>query len=85
MHIDIVLTGAVAIFDASRGVEAQSRTVWQQANRHNVPRIVLMNKMDKLGADFYTSMQSIKKEFNVNCLPLHVCMYLRHENLPYFP
>ena len=67
--------GTVAIFDASRGVEAQSRTVWRQADRHKVPRIVLINKMDKIGADYYKAIQSIKNEFNANCLPLHVCYH----------
>ena len=54
-----VLDGAVAVFDASQGVEAQSETVWRQADRYQVPRIAFINKMDKVGADFFASVQSI--------------------------
>ncbi|MDR2538897.1 MAG: elongation factor G, partial [Bifidobacteriaceae bacterium] len=55
-----VLDGAVAIFDGKEGVEPQSETVWRQADKYNVPRICFINKMDKLGADFYFSVQTIK-------------------------
>src|SRR5699024_9013439 len=48
-----VLGGAVAVFDGKEGVEPQSETVWRQADKYNVPRICFVNKMDKLGADFY--------------------------------
>ncbi len=54
-----VLDGAVAVFDAVHGVEAQSETVWRQADRYRVPRICLINKMDRVGADFYRSIQTI--------------------------
>jgi elongation factor G len=54
------LDGAVAIFDGKEGVEPQSETVWRQADKYNVPRICFINKMDKLGADFYFSVQTIK-------------------------
>lgn len=54
-----VLDGAVAVFDGSQGVEPQSETVWHQAEKYNVPRIAFINKMDKLGADFYMSLGSI--------------------------
>jgi len=54
-----VLDGAVAVFDASQGVEAQSETVWRQADRYQVPRICFINKMDKIGADFFSAVQSI--------------------------
>jgi elongation factor G len=47
-----VLDGAVAVFDGKEGVEAQSETVWRQADRYDVPRMCFINKMDKLGADF---------------------------------
>ena len=56
-----VLDGAVAVFDASQGVEPQSETVWHQADKYNVPRIAFVNKMDKMGADFYMSLNSIKE------------------------
>ncbi len=55
-----VLDGAVAVFDGSQGVEPQSETVWRQADKYVVPRICFVNKMDKMGADFYMSLNSIK-------------------------
>jgi elongation factor G len=55
-----VLDGAVAVFDAVSGVEPQSETVWRQANKYNVPRICFVNKMDRIGADFYAAVQSMK-------------------------
>jgi elongation factor G len=55
-----VLDGAVAVFDAVAGVEPQSETVWRQADKYRVPRVVYLNKMDRVGADFFKSMQSIK-------------------------
>lgn len=54
-----VLDGAVAVFDAVAGVEPQSETVWRQANRYGVPRICFINKMDRIGADFFHSVQTI--------------------------
>ena len=54
-----VLDGAVALFDAVSGVEPQSETVWRQADKYNVPRIAFMNKMDRVGADFYSSVESM--------------------------
>ncbi|MFA5854814.1 MAG: elongation factor G [Candidatus Gracilibacteria bacterium] len=54
-----VLDGAVAVFDGSQGVEPQSETVWRQADKYSVPRIAFINKMDKMGADFYMSIKSI--------------------------
>ena len=54
-----VLDGAVAVFDGKEGVEPQSETVWRQADKYNVPRICFVNKMDKLGADFYFTVDSI--------------------------
>src|SRR3990167_8039357 len=55
-----VLDGAVALFDSSQGVEPQTETVWRQADKYNVPRICFSNKMDKMGADFYMTLKSIK-------------------------
>ena len=54
-----VLDGAVAVFDGKEGVEPQSETVWRQADKYVVPRICFVNKMDKLGADFYFTVQTI--------------------------
>src|SRR5204862_1932194 len=54
-----VLAGAVAVFDGKEGVEAQSETIWRQATKYNVPRLCFVNKMDKLGADFDFSFNSI--------------------------
>ena len=54
-----VLDGGVAVFDGSQGVEPQSETVWRQADKYNVPRIAFVNKMDKIGADFQMSVDSI--------------------------
>ena len=59
-----VLDGAVAVFDGSQGVEPQSETVWKQADKYNVPRIAFVNKMDKMGADFNMSVQSIKERLS---------------------
>jgi elongation factor G len=61
-----VLDGAVAVFDGKEGVEAQSETVWRQAERYNVPRICFINKMDKMGADFEFSFNSIKERLGAN-------------------
>ncbi len=55
-----VLDGAVALLDGSQGVEPQTETVWRQADKYGVPRIIFVNKMDKLGADFYMSVDSVK-------------------------
>ena len=57
-----VLDGGVAVFDASQGVEPQSETVWRQADKYGVPRIAFVNKIDKLGADFFMSLDSIKNK-----------------------
>ncbi|AEX85299.1 elongation factor G [Marinitoga sp. 1135] len=67
-----VLDGAVVIFDAQVGVEPQSETVWRQADRYNVPRVAYMNKMDKLGADFYNAVQTMIDKLGTNPLPLQI-------------
>jgi len=59
-----VLDGAVAVFDGSQGVEPQSETVWRQADKYNVPRVCFVNKMDKVGADFYMSINSIRERLS---------------------
>jgi len=56
-----VLDGAIALLDANAGVEPQTETVWRQANKYNVPRMVFVNKMDKIGADFYRSVEMIRE------------------------
>jgi elongation factor G len=65
-----VLDGAVALLDAQAGVEPQTETVWRQATEHNVPRIIFVNKMDKMGADFQYSLDSIDKRLGVNAKPI---------------
>src|SRR5512137_1289320 len=58
-----VLDGAVAVFDAVHGVEPQSETVWRQADRHRVPRLAFANKLDRVGADFGATLQSMRSRF----------------------
>ena len=67
-----VLDGAVAVFDASQGVEPQSETVWHQADKYQVPRIAFVNKMDKLGADFYMSLASIKERLSPDAVAVQL-------------
>jgi elongation factor G len=67
-----VLDGAVAVFDASQGVEPQSETVWRQADRYEVPRIAFINKMDKVGADFGMSVRSIVERLGADALPVQL-------------
>jgi elongation factor G len=67
-----VLDGAVAAFDSVQGVEPQSETVWRQADKYNVPRIAFMNKMDRVGADFYASVQSIIDRLGANPVPIQI-------------
>jgi len=67
-----VLDGAVVIFDGTAGVEPQSETVWHQADRFKVPRLCFINKMDKLGADFFASLRSIEERLTKNILPLQL-------------
>uniref|UniRef100_A0A8C8GIZ9 Ribosome-releasing factor 2, mitochondrial n=1 Tax=Oncorhynchus tshawytscha TaxID=74940 RepID=A0A8C8GIZ9_ONCTS len=67
-----VLDGAVAVFDASAGVEAQTLTVWRQAEKHHVPCICFLNKMDKPGASLHFSIESIKKKLKANPVLLQI-------------
>ncbi len=65
-----VLDGAVAVFCAVGGVQPQSETVWRQANKYGVPRIAYVNKMDRLGADFFSVLQRMKERLGANVTPL---------------
>jgi elongation factor G len=67
-----VLDGAVAVFDGKEGVEPQSETVWRQADKYDVPRICFVNKMDKLGADFYYTVQTIIDRLKAKPLPIQL-------------
>lgn len=67
-----VLDGAVTIFDGKMGVEAQSETVWRQANKYGVPRICFINKINQTGGDFYKSLESIHARLSKNALPVHL-------------
>ncbi len=67
-----VLDGAVAVFDAVAGVEPQSETVWRQADRYGVPRICFINKMDRMGADFHASVESIRTRLGANPIPVQL-------------
>ncbi len=73
-----VLDGAVAVFDGKEGVEPQSETVWRQADKYNVPRICFVNKMDKLGADFYFTVDTIVKRLGAK--PLVIQLPIGFEN-----
>ncbi len=67
-----VLDGAVAVFDSVAGVEPQSETVWRQADKYNVPRIAFMNKMDRMGADFYMGVNSMVDRLGANPVPVQL-------------
>ncbi len=67
-----VLDGAVAVFDAVAGVEPQSETVWRQADRYSVPRIAFINKMDRMGADFYAAVDSIRGRLGARAVPVQL-------------
>ena len=67
-----VLDGAVALLDANAGVEPQTETVWRQADRYKVPRIVFVNKMDKIGADFFNCVEMIKTRVAGNPMPVQM-------------
>ncbi len=67
-----VLDGAVAVFCAVGGVQPQSETVWRQANKYGVPRVIYVNKMDRLGADFFNVIDRIKERLGANCAPIQI-------------
>src|ERR1700737_2207865 len=67
-----VLDGAVAVFDGKEGVEPQSEQVWRQADKYDVPRICFVNKMDKVGADFYFSVRTMRERLGANVIPIQL-------------
>jgi elongation factor G len=67
-----VLDGAIAVFDAVAGVQPQSETVWRQADKYKVPRIAFINKMDRTGANFFASVQSMRDRLGANPVPLQI-------------
>ena len=67
-----VLDGAVTVFDGKMGVEAQSETVWRQANKYGVPRICFINKINQTGGDFYKSLESIHNRLSRQAFPIHL-------------
>jgi elongation factor G len=67
-----VLDGAIAIFDAVRGVEPQTETVWRQARRYNVPCVGYVNKMDRMGADFFFVLEDVKNKLKINTAALQI-------------
>ncbi|MDT0596253.1 elongation factor G [Glaciecola petra] len=74
-----VLDGAVVVFCGSSGVEPQSETVWRQANKYEVPRMVFVNKMDRAGADFERVIEQIRKRLGANCVPIQINMGAEEE------
>ena len=67
-----VLDGAVALLDASQGAEPQTETVWRQADKYGVPRLIFANKMDKIGADFFMSLDSVKARLSDKAVPIQL-------------
>ena len=67
-----VLDGAVALLDGQAGVEPQTETVWRQADKYNVPRMIFVNNMDKMGADFYNSVETIKERLTDKAIPIEL-------------
>ncbi len=67
-----VLDGAVALLDANAGVEPQTETVWRQADKYKVPRMIFVNKMDKIGADFYRSVEMVKERLGATAAPIQL-------------
>ncbi|MDR0822959.1 MAG: GTP-binding protein, partial [Endomicrobium sp.] len=67
-----VLDGAVVVFDSGNGVEPQSETVWRQADKYGVPRIVFSNKMDKVGADFFMVIKDVEEKLGAKPLPIQI-------------
>jgi elongation factor G len=74
-----VLDGAVMVFDGRTGVESQSETVWRQADRYNVPRICILNKLNLIGADFEGSLKSIDERLGANAFPIQLPIGSEHD------
>ena len=74
-----VLDGAIMVFDGRTGVESQSETVWRQANKYNVPRICILNKLNLIGADFEGSIKSIRERLGANAFPLQIPIGSEHD------
>lgn len=74
-----VLDGAIMVFDGRTGVESQSETVWRQADRYNVPRICILNKLNLIGADFEGSIKSVHERLGANAAPIQVPIGLEHD------
>jgi elongation factor G len=75
-----VLDGAIMVFDGRTGVESQSETVWRQADRYNVPRICVLNKLNLIGADFEGSIKSIRERLGANASPVQIPIGLEHDH-----
>mgnify|MGYP004530650075 FL=1 len=78
-----VLDGAIALIDAQAGVEPQTETVWRQANEYKVPRMICANKMEKMGADFYYSLDTIKSRLGANAAPIMLPIGAEQEYIGY--
>jgi elongation factor G len=76
-----VLDGAVAVFDSVAGVQPQSETVWRQADKYRVPRIAFINKMDRTGADFFKSVQSMIDRLGANPVPIQLPIGLEEKHV----
>ncbi|MFA7685732.1 MAG: elongation factor G [Candidatus Gracilibacteria bacterium] len=74
-----VLDGGVVLFDGAMGVEPQSETVWRQADKYDVPRLAFINKLDKMGGDFYMSIDSIWKRLNPNAVAIQLPVGIENE------
>jgi len=79
-----VLDGLVALFDAVAGVESQSETIWRQADRYQIPIIAMVNKIDRIGSDYFKVVQQIKERFDIEAYPIQIpisrCRRIRCRN-----
>jgi len=74
-----VLDGGVTILDAEEGVQSQSETVWRQADKYKVPRICFINKMDKIGADYFATLESVRNKLNAPAVPYNLPIGTEHD------